>query len=93
MEQFDRGEGIPLDEVEEQLRKKHGFSRSDCSTGRGQPRHNLYIHRSTGQVYNCGAMFAFSHARHWAMKPIEADELEDLMDEAASAGREPEEST
>jgi PHD/YefM family antitoxin component YafN of YafNO toxin-antitoxin module len=27
MEQFDRGEGIALDEVEGRLRKKHGFSR------------------------------------------------------------------
>ena len=27
MEQFDRGEGIPLDEAETQLRKKQGFSR------------------------------------------------------------------
>ena len=27
MEQFDRGEGIHLDQAEEQLRKKHGFSR------------------------------------------------------------------
>lgn len=27
MEQFDRGEGIPLEQVEEQLRQKHGFSR------------------------------------------------------------------
>lgn len=27
MEQFDRGEGIPLDEAEDRLRKKHGFSR------------------------------------------------------------------
>jgi prevent-host-death family protein len=27
MEQFDRGEGIALDEAEERLRKKHGFSR------------------------------------------------------------------
>jgi prevent-host-death family protein len=27
MEQFDRGEGIPLDQAEERLRKKHGFSR------------------------------------------------------------------
>jgi PHD/YefM family antitoxin component YafN of YafNO toxin-antitoxin module len=26
-EQFDRGEGIPLDDAEAQLRKKHGFSR------------------------------------------------------------------
>ena len=26
IEQFNRGEGIPLDEVEERLRKKHGFS-------------------------------------------------------------------
>jgi PHD/YefM family antitoxin component YafN of YafNO toxin-antitoxin module len=27
MEQFDRGEGIPLEQAEERLRKKHGFSR------------------------------------------------------------------
>jgi PHD/YefM family antitoxin component YafN of YafNO toxin-antitoxin module len=27
MEQFDRGEGMALDEAEEKLRKKHGFSR------------------------------------------------------------------
>lgn len=27
MEQTDRGEGIPLEEAEKQLRKKHGFSR------------------------------------------------------------------
>lgn len=27
IEQFDRGEGIQLDEAEGQLRKKHGFSR------------------------------------------------------------------
>ena len=27
MEQFDRGEGIALDEAEKKLRKKHGFSR------------------------------------------------------------------
>lgn len=27
MEQSDRGEGIPLDEAEAQLRTKHGFSR------------------------------------------------------------------
>jgi prevent-host-death family protein len=27
MEQFDRGEGIPLDQAEDRLRKKHGFSR------------------------------------------------------------------
>jgi PHD/YefM family antitoxin component YafN of YafNO toxin-antitoxin module len=27
MERFDRGEGIPLDKAERQLRKKHGFSR------------------------------------------------------------------
>ena len=27
IEQFDRGEGIPLDKAEKQLRKKHGFSR------------------------------------------------------------------
>lgn len=27
MEQLDRGEGIPLDEAEARLRKKHGFSR------------------------------------------------------------------
>ncbi len=27
IEQFDRGEGIPLDAAEKQLRKKHGFSR------------------------------------------------------------------
>jgi PHD/YefM family antitoxin component YafN of YafNO toxin-antitoxin module len=27
IEQFDRGEGIRLDEAEKQLRKKHGFSR------------------------------------------------------------------
>jgi PHD/YefM family antitoxin component YafN of YafNO toxin-antitoxin module len=27
MEQFDRGEGIALDEAEKRLRKKHGFSR------------------------------------------------------------------
>jgi prevent-host-death family protein len=27
MEQFDQGQGIPLDEAEAQLRKKHGFSR------------------------------------------------------------------
>lgn len=27
MEQFERGEGIPLDEAEKRLRKKHGFSR------------------------------------------------------------------
>jgi len=27
VEQFDRGEGIPLDEAEARLRKKHGFSR------------------------------------------------------------------
>jgi prevent-host-death family protein len=27
MEQFDRGEGIPLKQAERQLRKKHGFSR------------------------------------------------------------------
>jgi len=26
MEQFDRGEGIALDEAEKRLRKKHGFS-------------------------------------------------------------------
>lgn len=28
MKQFDRGEGIPLEQAERQLRKKHGFSRS-----------------------------------------------------------------
>jgi hypothetical protein len=27
IEQFDEGRGISLDEAEEQLRKKHGFSR------------------------------------------------------------------
>lgn len=27
MQQFDQGEGIPLDAAEEQLRQKHGFSR------------------------------------------------------------------
>ena len=27
MEQFERGEGIPLDEAEDRLRTKHGFSR------------------------------------------------------------------
>jgi PHD/YefM family antitoxin component YafN of YafNO toxin-antitoxin module len=27
VEQFDQGQGIPLDEAEERLRKKHGFSR------------------------------------------------------------------
>ena len=27
MEQVDRGEGIPLEEAEKRLRKKHGFSR------------------------------------------------------------------
>lgn len=27
IEQADRGEGIPLEEAEERLRKKHGFSR------------------------------------------------------------------
>jgi prevent-host-death family protein len=27
MEQFERGEGIPLDQVERRLRRKHGFSR------------------------------------------------------------------
>ena len=27
IQQFDRGEGIPIDKVEKQLRKKHGFSR------------------------------------------------------------------
>ena len=27
MEQFERGEGIPLKEAEKRLRKKHGFSR------------------------------------------------------------------
>jgi hypothetical protein len=27
IEQFDRGEGIPLNKAEKQLRKKHGFSR------------------------------------------------------------------
>ena len=27
MEQSDRGEGIPIDEAEKRLRKKHGFSR------------------------------------------------------------------
>jgi prevent-host-death family protein len=27
IEQFERGEGIPLDKAEKQLRKKHGFSR------------------------------------------------------------------
>ncbi|MBM3736774.1 MAG: type II toxin-antitoxin system Phd/YefM family antitoxin [Acidobacteria bacterium] len=27
MEQAERGEGIPLEEAEERLRKKHGFSR------------------------------------------------------------------
>ena len=27
MEQFERGEGIPLKQAERQLRKKHGFSR------------------------------------------------------------------
>jgi PHD/YefM family antitoxin component YafN of YafNO toxin-antitoxin module len=27
MEQFDRGEGIPLRQAERRLRKKHGFSR------------------------------------------------------------------
>jgi PHD/YefM family antitoxin component YafN of YafNO toxin-antitoxin module len=27
MEQFDRGEGIPLDQAEERIRNKHGFSR------------------------------------------------------------------
>lgn len=27
MEQFDQGQGIPLDEAEAHLRKKHGFSR------------------------------------------------------------------
>ena len=27
LEQFDRGEGIALDEAERELRKKHGFSR------------------------------------------------------------------
>ena len=27
MEQFERGEGISLDEAENRLRKKHGFSR------------------------------------------------------------------
>jgi len=26
------------------------------------------------------------HVRHWAMKPAEADELEDLMDETNEAG-------
>ena len=25
------------------------------------------------------------HVRHWAMKPVEADELEDLMDESSEA--------
>ena len=29
------------------------------------------------------------HVRHWAMKPIEADELEDLLDETTDPGREP----
>jgi prevent-host-death family protein len=27
VERFERGEGIPLDEAEDRLRKKHGFSR------------------------------------------------------------------
>jgi plasmid stabilization system protein ParE len=27
------------------------------------------------------------HVRHWAMKPAEADELGDLMDEANEAGK------
>jgi prevent-host-death family protein len=27
IEQFDQGQGIPLDKAEERLRKKHGFSR------------------------------------------------------------------
>ena len=27
IEQFDEGQGIPADEAEERLRKKHGFSR------------------------------------------------------------------
>ena len=30
------------------------------------------------------------HVRHWAMKPIETDELEDLMDETTDPGSEPE---
>ena len=27
MKEFERGEGIPLDEAEKRVRKKHGFSR------------------------------------------------------------------
>ncbi len=26
------------------------------------------------------------HVHHWAMKPLEADELQDLMDESSDAG-------
>ena len=30
------------------------------------------------------------HVRHWAMRPVEANELEDLMDESADSRRESE---
>jgi len=33
------------------------------------------------------------HIRHWARKPVEADELADLMDEAADPESETEEGT
>jgi plasmid stabilization system protein ParE len=56
--------------------------------GKRNRRYKVYftIHEETKTV-------RVFHIRHWAMKPVESDELEDLMDETAEPGSEPEEST
>jgi len=56
-----------------------------CLHGKRNRRYKVYfsIHEESETV-------RVFHVRHWAMKPVETDELEDLMDESIDPRSEPE---
>ena len=56
--------------------------------GKRNRRYKVYF-----SIYEPAKRVRVVHVRHWALKPLESDELEDLMDEAAQPGDETDQST
>jgi prevent-host-death family protein len=64
MEQFEPSEGIPLDQAEWRLRRKHGFSRSDFTASFPGSRRNRTVHQGKQQLRAGRKVVQRDHCRY-----------------------------
>lgn len=77
----DLSRGCPLAEESTELEAEVRF----LLHGKRNRRYKVYF-----SIHEESEMVRVFHVRHWAMKPVETDELQDLMDESTDSRSEPE---